>query len=42
MLKAERVSFAYRANAPRVVDEVSLAVEPGGRRVRAASVDRWY
>ena len=29
MLKAERVSFAYRANAPLVVDDVSLAIAPG-------------
>jgi iron complex transport system ATP-binding protein len=29
MLRAERVSFAYRAGAPLVVDQVSLAVAPG-------------
>ena len=29
MLRAERVSFAYRANAPRVVDDVSLTIAPG-------------
>ena len=29
MLRAERVSFAYRASAPLVVDDVSLAIAPG-------------
>jgi iron complex transport system ATP-binding protein len=29
MLVAERVSFAYHSTAPRVVDEVSLAIQPG-------------
>jgi cobalamin transport system ATP-binding protein len=29
MLSAERVSFAYRAGAPLVVDQVSLAIAPG-------------
>jgi iron complex transport system ATP-binding protein len=29
MLQAERVSFAYRADAPLVVDEVSLVITPG-------------
>ena len=29
MLTADRVSFSYRANAPRVVDEVSLSIAPG-------------
>jgi ABC-type hemin transport system ATPase subunit len=29
MLKAERVSFRYRASDPLVVDDVSLAIEPG-------------
>ena len=29
MLKAERVSFAYRARAPLVVDDVSMVVAPG-------------
>jgi iron complex transport system ATP-binding protein len=29
MLQASRVSFAYRAGAPRVIDEVSVAVAPG-------------
>src|SRR3954451_17054375 len=29
MLKAEHVSFAYRAGAPRVVDDVSLTMAPG-------------
>ena len=29
MLRADRVSFAYRAAAPLVVDEVSLAIAPG-------------
>ena len=29
MLTASRVSFAYRANAPRVVNEVSLTIAPG-------------
>jgi len=29
MLSADRVSFAYRVNAPRVVDDVSLSIAPG-------------
>jgi iron complex transport system ATP-binding protein len=29
MLRADRVSFAYRASAPLVVDDVSLAIAPG-------------
>ena len=29
MLNATSVSFAYRANAPRVVDDVSLTITPG-------------
>src|SRR5258706_8137893 len=29
MLRAERVSFAYRAGAPLVVNDVSLAIAPG-------------
>jgi iron complex transport system ATP-binding protein len=29
MLRAERVSFAYRADAPLVVNDVSLAITPG-------------
>ena len=29
MLAADRVSYAYRAGAPRVVDDVSLAIAPG-------------
>jgi iron complex transport system ATP-binding protein len=29
VLTADRVSFAYRANAPRVVDGVSLTIAPG-------------
>ena len=29
MLKADGVSFAYRLNAPRVIDEVSVAIAPG-------------
>ncbi|MCU1384974.1 MAG: hypothetical protein JWL71_3671 [Acidobacteria bacterium] len=29
MLTADRVSFAYRASAPLVVDDVSLAIAPG-------------
>ena len=29
MLNAERVSFAYRAGAPLVIDDVSLAIAPG-------------
>src|SRR5215470_8264542 len=29
MLTASHVRFAYRAGAPRVVDEVSLTIEPG-------------
>jgi iron complex transport system ATP-binding protein len=29
MLTADRVSFAYRAGAPRVIDDVSVAVAPG-------------
>src|SRR4029078_11317895 len=29
MLRADRVSFAYRAAAPLVLDEVSLAIAPG-------------
>ena len=29
MLTADRVSFAYRAGAPLVVDDVSLAIAPG-------------
>jgi iron complex transport system ATP-binding protein len=29
MLTADRVSFAYRANAPRVIDDVSLAIARG-------------
>ena len=29
MLTADRVTFAYRAGAPRVVDDVSLSIAPG-------------
>src|SRR5947199_1120432 len=29
MLTADHVSFAYRAGAPRVVDDVSLSIAPG-------------
>ena len=29
MLKADGVSFAYRLNAPRVIDDVSVAIAPG-------------
>src|SRR3954467_8707765 len=29
MLRVDRISFAYRANAPRVVEDVSLTIAPG-------------